>query len=232
VLREDLLTAEVKRAALHQRKDGAALMRFHDLRATGITYMAIRGDGDNAIREKAGHSDFATTQLYIRRGHLASKDIGDPWAPLPSCLLGDSSRETSRGSGGSTSAGVKDAVSVEREKGFELSAGRPEPSATSKSSAISETGQAEEPPPGSAGSAQDDSGTIPNPLVIVNAARHRRLELIAELGGGDQRPGLALCRGLDAAYRVGAGESDASGDLAEALLDAVEAIGGTAGGRS
>lgn len=88
-LRADLLRAGVTRAALHERKPGALLMRFHDLRATGVTYMALRGDPDNAIRERAGHKDFKTTQLYIRRGHQAhGASIGEPFAPLPEALLG------------------------------------------------------------------------------------------------------------------------------------------------
>ncbi len=99
VLRADLMTAKVTRAALHVARPGAERIRFHDLRATGITYMAIRGDSDNDIRERAGHTDFETTLKYIRRGHLALKStgIGSPFAALPDCLLGVSSGETSRG---------------------------------------------------------------------------------------------------------------------------------------
>lgn len=89
VLRDDLMTAGVTRAALHVKRPGALRIRFHDLRATGITFMAIRGDSDHDVRERAGHSDFETTLLYIRRGHLASKTIGEPYAPLPAELIGD-----------------------------------------------------------------------------------------------------------------------------------------------
>ena len=45
-LREDLMKAGVTRASLHVRRPGSQPIRFHDLRATGITYMAIRGDSD------------------------------------------------------------------------------------------------------------------------------------------------------------------------------------------
>ena len=93
VLREDLMKAGVKRASLHVRRQGSQPIRFHDLRATGITYMAIRGDSDQDVRERAGHADFETTLLYIRRGHLAlsSAAIGRPYAALPACVLGESS---------------------------------------------------------------------------------------------------------------------------------------------
>ncbi|MEI9948287.1 MAG: tyrosine-type recombinase/integrase [Pseudomonadota bacterium] len=93
VLREDLMKAGVTRASLHVRRSGSQPIRFHDLRATGITYMAIRGDSDQDVRERAGHADFETTLLYIRRGHLAlsSAAIGRPYAALPACVLGESS---------------------------------------------------------------------------------------------------------------------------------------------
>ena len=59
--------------------------------------MAIRGDSDQDVRERAGHADFETTLLYIRRGHLAlsSAAIGKPYAPLPPCLLDESSQNSS-----------------------------------------------------------------------------------------------------------------------------------------
>ena len=46
--------------------------------------MAIRGDSDQDVRERAGHADFETTLLYIRREHLAlsSAAIGRPYAAL------------------------------------------------------------------------------------------------------------------------------------------------------
>ena len=57
----------------------------------------MRGDTDNTVRERAGQTDFATTLLYIRRGHLAGgASIGDPFAPLPAWLTGivqESSKE-------------------------------------------------------------------------------------------------------------------------------------------
>jgi len=120
-LRADLLRAGVDRPALHVPKPGAELMRFHDLRATGITYMAMRGDTDNAIRERAGHTDFQTTQLYIRRGHLsAGSTIGDPFAPLPSSLLGIVP-ESSQASDEECGSGVFYLGSLAEREGFEPS---------------------------------------------------------------------------------------------------------------
>jgi integrase len=37
-------------------------LRFHDLRGTGHTWMAIRGDAPLKIQERAGHRTFEMTQ--------------------------------------------------------------------------------------------------------------------------------------------------------------------------
>jgi integrase len=113
-LRDDLLTAEVRREALHVKSKGARMMRFHDLRATGVTYMALRGDSDNNVRDRAGHTDFKTTLEYIRRGqHAAGARLGDPFGELPSELLGIEPSESSRASSsGDTELGRKAAGSA------------------------------------------------------------------------------------------------------------------------
>jgi len=88
-LRADLWTAGVRREALHVKRKGSRMMRFHDLRATGITYLALRGETDHTVRDRAGHTDIKTTLEYIRRGqHAAGATLGDPFAPLPHQLLG------------------------------------------------------------------------------------------------------------------------------------------------
>lgn len=110
-LREDLWKAGVRREALHVKRKGARMMRFHDLRATGITYMALRGDSDNHVRDRAGHTDFKTTLEYIRRGqHAAGARMGDPFAALPEELLKpqavESSSVSSDGGDGSGESGA------------------------------------------------------------------------------------------------------------------------------
>jgi integrase len=98
-LRADLWEAGVRREALHVKRKGARMMRFHDLRATGITYLALRGDSDNEVRDRAGHTDFKTTLEYIRRGqHAAGARIGDPFGTLPPELLNTSTIESSHDS--------------------------------------------------------------------------------------------------------------------------------------
>lgn len=56
---------------------------FHDLRATGLTWMAVRGDEPLRIMQRAGHEDFATTQIYIRTAEAVRDGFGAPFPPLP-----------------------------------------------------------------------------------------------------------------------------------------------------
>lgn len=92
-LRGDLLTAGVTRKALHEATSRDSLtMRLHDLRATGITYLAMIGMADDAIRDRAGHADFEMTKVYIRRGRMSADQVGAPFQELPASLLTPSSR--------------------------------------------------------------------------------------------------------------------------------------------
>lgn len=157
-LREDLLKAGVRREALHVKRKGARMMRFHDLRATGITYLALRGDTDNNVRDRAGHTDFKTTLEYIRRGqHAAGARMGDPFAALPQELLKPQPVESSSvSSGGDNGSGETAAVLV-GSPGDGLpsgvAGGRPDAPAGGIS--------APSPPPGTSGAnGQDDSKTI------------------------------------------------------------------------
>lgn len=62
-------------------------IRFHDLRATGLTWMAVRGDEPLRIMQRAGHSSFATTQIYIREAESHGHSFGQPFPTLPATLL-------------------------------------------------------------------------------------------------------------------------------------------------
>lgn len=55
---------------------------FHDLRATGLTWMAIRGDQPLRIMKRAGHESFATTQLYVREAEAIRDGFGEVFPPL------------------------------------------------------------------------------------------------------------------------------------------------------
>jgi len=84
LLRKDLKTIGVTREALFIEHD--PLQRaivFHDLRDTGLTHMAVRGDSPILIQWAGGHTDFKTTQGYIARGQTERRRIGEPLPPLP-----------------------------------------------------------------------------------------------------------------------------------------------------
>jgi len=82
-LREHLKAAGVRRPELLD--DGAHVkhMTFHDLRSTYITWAAVRGDDPLRIKQRAGHSGFATTEGYIRTAENLSAGFGTPFPGLP-----------------------------------------------------------------------------------------------------------------------------------------------------
>jgi integrase len=91
LLREHLETAEVKRSELLTSNAHRPRLTFHDLRATGITWAAVRGDNPMQIKQRAGHKGFATTEVYIREAENLRQGFGEPFPPLPSELRVSSS---------------------------------------------------------------------------------------------------------------------------------------------
>ncbi len=85
-LKRWLKVAKVDRASLTSKGPSERPIRFHDLRATGITWMAVRGDEPQKIQARAGHSSFTTTQGYIREAEVLRDGFGEPFGPLPSRL--------------------------------------------------------------------------------------------------------------------------------------------------
>ena len=77
VTRGDLFTTDATRKAI----------TYHDLRATGITWCAVRGDDPLKIMQRAGHADFATTQIYLREAENLATGFGTVFPPLPAALL-------------------------------------------------------------------------------------------------------------------------------------------------
>ena len=87
-LRRCLKLAGVTRADLFADDASRKPITFHDLRATGITWCAVRGDEPLRIMQRAGHRDFSTTQGYIREAeNLREANFGEPFPPLPAALL-------------------------------------------------------------------------------------------------------------------------------------------------
>jgi integrase len=88
MLRQHLQWAGLTRADLYATDDARRPLTYHDLRATGITWQAMRGDAPTDIMERVGHTQITTTQGYMRRGRLMARARGErPFPPLPECLL-------------------------------------------------------------------------------------------------------------------------------------------------
>lgn len=88
LLRQHLRVAGITRADLYADDEGRRPLTYHDLRATGITWQAMRGDAPTDIMERVGHTQITTTQGYMRRGRLMARARGErPFPPLPDCLL-------------------------------------------------------------------------------------------------------------------------------------------------
>ncbi len=87
-LHQHLLTAGVKRAALHDTSDTSNAIRYYDFRATGITWRAVRRDSPYEIMRHAGHRSFETTQGYIRTAYDVAEGFGEPFPELPAAVLG------------------------------------------------------------------------------------------------------------------------------------------------
>lgn len=94
-LRIYLQRAGVLREELFADDESRRPIRFYDLRATGITWRALRGDLPLAIQRAAGHESLETTQGYIRAASDVGIGVGAPFPPLPSALLlPDTDRDT------------------------------------------------------------------------------------------------------------------------------------------
>jgi len=86
-LRLWLKRAGIMRPELHQGTETRKPLTWYDLRATGITWLAVRGDDPLKIKQRAGHSTFSTTELYIREGEAVREGFGEVFPPLPAELL-------------------------------------------------------------------------------------------------------------------------------------------------
>ncbi len=82
-----LLRAGIMRAELHHATPTRKAMTFYDLRATGITWLAVAGVEPRRIMRRAGHTNFGTTMIYVRLAEELRRDFGTPFAPLPDAII-------------------------------------------------------------------------------------------------------------------------------------------------
>ena len=74
----------MKRAAIFADDATRAPIDFHDLRWTGLTWIAVRGDEPVKIQERARHKNYSTTQA---RSALPRKS-GTTSGPFPALRAG------------------------------------------------------------------------------------------------------------------------------------------------
>lgn len=86
-LRRWLTKAGVTRPELHAASRTTKKLSWHDLRATGLTWMAVRGDEPLKIMQRAGHTNFQTTQIYVRTAEAIREGFGDVFPTLPPALF-------------------------------------------------------------------------------------------------------------------------------------------------
>lgn len=84
--------AKVERAELFATDATRKAITFHDLRATGITWMAARGDDPLRIKQRAGHASFQTTEGYIREAENLGASFGTVFPPLSEAIAPQSPR--------------------------------------------------------------------------------------------------------------------------------------------
>ena len=92
LLRQHLQTAQVKRADIFADDAQRKHVTFHDLRATGITWMAVAGEDPLRIKQRAGHRSFSTTEGYIREAENLRVGFGEPFPTLPPTLVQSNER--------------------------------------------------------------------------------------------------------------------------------------------
>lgn len=83
-LRRYLWLAGVRRAELHVSATDAGRkpLTWHDLRGTGLTWWAARGDPPMAIMQRAGHTNMATTMAYVQLAEAIGRGIKRPFPAL------------------------------------------------------------------------------------------------------------------------------------------------------
>ncbi len=84
-LRKYLGWAGVSRADLFADDETRRPMSFHDLRHSGITWRAVRGDDHLQVQRAAGHDDLRKTQRYINEAQTFEGEAFG--APFPAIAL-------------------------------------------------------------------------------------------------------------------------------------------------
>jgi integrase len=87
-LRDFLKVAGVRRPELFISDKTRINLRFHDLRATAVTRMTVRGDSPALVMNRVGHEDWETMKKYLRQAEALVQGFGEVFPALPSSLVG------------------------------------------------------------------------------------------------------------------------------------------------
>ena len=81
-------TKDVRKVPIEPALRALLEKSFHDLRRTGITWRAVRGDEPLKIQRAAGHDDLRTTQRYINEAQtFEGERFGEPFPSVPLATL-------------------------------------------------------------------------------------------------------------------------------------------------
>jgi hypothetical protein len=118
-VRRCLKLAGVTRADLFAMRDPTRkAMTFHDLRATGVTWCAVRGDDPLKIKQRAGHASFSTTEGYIREAENLREGFGEVFPPLPLSLVSSTKPNRRRVSASVSAFGSVPLALLAQNKGY------------------------------------------------------------------------------------------------------------------
>jgi len=87
MLRRHLRAAGCTREALFADDELRSPVRFHSLRDTCLSHMAVRGDPPQTIQWRAGHQTYAMSEHYITAARKVAVGFGVPLPALPAPLV-------------------------------------------------------------------------------------------------------------------------------------------------
>jgi integrase len=211
-LRAHLKLAGVTRRALFTNDATRKWMTFYDLRATGITWLAVRGDAPLTIMHRAGHSDFKTTQIYVREAENLRAGFGAVFPPLPPSVVAPN--ESPNGGGGGAEGGEGAGDSRAPTVGLEPTPYRANPHETQGKRAMAPGGIAPDraPNPAITRPPGESMGASPSPRAVFLAALAHHAGALAL--AGDLAAARVASRALAELLAEGGGGGAAVVDLA------------------
>ena len=85
--REHLALAKVTRKRLTENTATTMGVNFRSWRDTGVTWLALAGLDVAKMQRRAGHERIETTMGYVKQAEDTTGTIGEPFPPLPVCLV-------------------------------------------------------------------------------------------------------------------------------------------------